>query len=177
MSLSTGNKSLWEDIKSLYSALNTERTRFGYTTVAVPEYQNVKMDFSQITNLKDAIEVMSSHENLGSIAITNMPSSFRGDLITTAPFSTLQTTLNNIRAGNATNFGFRGHNGTNFGHNGTNFGFDGSNFGHRSHRSGNFSHDGSNFSHRGTNVSHRSHRGTNFLHRSGHRFGHGFSET
>ena len=166
MSLSTGNKSLWEDIKSLYSTLNTERTRFGYTTVAVPEYQNVKMDFSQITNLKDAIEIMSSHENLGSIAITNMPSSSSGDLITTAPFSTLQTTLNNIRAGNATNFGFRSHRGSNFG-------FDGTNFLHRSHRSGNFSHRGTNVSHR----SHRSYRGTNFLHRSGHRFGHGFSET
>ena len=111
---------------------------------------------------------MSSHENLGSIAITNMPSSSRGNLITTAPFPALQTTLNNIRAGNATNFGFRSHNGTNFGHNGTNFGFDGTNFTHRSHNGTNFthrSHNGTNFTHRSSNFSHRSHNGTNFSHR------------
>ena len=159
MSLSQGNKSLWEDIKTLYNALNVERQRFGYTTVSVPELTNNKMEFSQITNLKDAIEVMSSHENLGSIAITNMPSSSRGNLITTDPFPALQTTLNNIRAGNATNFGFRSHNGTNFGHNGTNFG-------HRGHRGTNFGFDGSNFGHRGSNFGHRSHRSGDFSHRS-----------
>ena len=46
MSLSQGNKSLWEDIKTLYNALNVERQRFGYTAVSVPELTNNKMEFS-----------------------------------------------------------------------------------------------------------------------------------
>ena len=46
MSLSQGNKNLWEDIKALYNTLNVERQRFGYTTVSVPELANNKMEFS-----------------------------------------------------------------------------------------------------------------------------------
>lgn len=98
MSLTQNNLSLWEDIKELYSLLNVEKVKFGYSTVSIPENKDELEQVNNIQLLKDAIESMTVHDQLKTIASTasvQVPS--RGDLVSPTPFNTMETILTNIR--------------------------------------------------------------------------------
>lgn len=133
------SKILWDDLKTLYTELNTQRQKFQLDTVSVPSNQNKQTKISDISTLKDAIQSMSSHAQIGdnasttSVIVPDQHSQMRQ-----TPITQMRTVINRISqlAFNAGNFS--NHNGTNFGgfHSG-NFGsFDGFNFG--GFHSGNF---------------------------------------
>ena len=95
MALSKNNQIDWADIENIYTKLNTQRTRFGFTQKTVPSNQDVKSTPNDVISLKDSIEEMKSHYRLSSVASTDSvetPSS--GDLMVTNPFDT----INNIAA-------------------------------------------------------------------------------
>lgn len=125
------SKILWDDLKTLYTELNTQRQKFQLDTVSVPSNQNQQTKTSDISTLKDAIQSMSSHAQIGDNASTAsviVPDQY--SQMRQTPITQMRTVINRIsqltfNAGN-----FSGHHGTNFGgfHSG-NFGnFDGSNF-------------------------------------------------
>ena len=61
MALSTGNKVLWSDISSLFTRLNTQRTKFGYSTVTQSSLQNSLAKPAVISDLKSYIQGMTSN--------------------------------------------------------------------------------------------------------------------
>lgn len=133
------SKILWDDLKTLYTELNTQRQKFQLDTVSVPSNQNKQTKTSDISTLKDAIQSMSSHAQIGDNASTTsviVPDQY--SQMRQTPITQMRTVINRISqlAFNAGNFS--NHNGTNFGgfHSG-NFGsFDGFNF--SGFHSGNF---------------------------------------
>lgn len=133
------SKILWDDLKTLYTELNTQRQKFQLDTVSVPSNQNKQTKTSDISTLKDAIQSMSSHAQIGDNASTTsviVPDQY--SQMRQTPITQMRTVINRISqlAFNAGNFS--NHNGTNFGgfHSG-NFGsFDSFNFG--GFHSGNF---------------------------------------
>lgn len=125
------SKILWDDLKALYTELNTQRQKFQMNTINVPSNQNQQTRTSDISTLKDAIQSMSSHNQIGDNASTAsviVPDQY--SQMRQTPITQMQTVINRIsqlafNAGNFSNF-----NGSNFGSfNGSNFSsFDGSNF-------------------------------------------------
>lgn len=133
------SKILWDDLKTLYTELNTQRQKFQLDTVSVPSNQNKQTKTSDISTLKDAIQSMSSHVQIGDNASTTsviVPDQY--SQMRQTPITQMRTVINRISqlAFNAGNFS--NHNGTNFGgfHSGNFGGFDGFNFG--GFHSGNF---------------------------------------
>lgn len=118
------SKILWDDLKTLYTELNTQRQKFQLDTVSVPSNQNKQTKTSDISTLKDAIQSMSSHAQIGDNASTTsviVPDQY--SQMRQTPITQMRTVINRISqlAFNAGNFS--NHNGTNFG------GFNSSNFG------------------------------------------------
>ena len=64
------SKILWDDLKALYIELNTQRQKFQMNTINVPSNQNQQTRTSDISTLKDAIQSMSSHNQIGDNAST-----------------------------------------------------------------------------------------------------------
>lgn len=125
------SKILWDDLKTLYTELNTQRKKFEMDTVSIPSNQNQQTKTSDISTLKDAIQSMSSHTQIGDNASTTsviVPDQY--SQMRQTPITQMRTVINRISqlAFNAGNFS--GHHGSNFG------GFHSGNFGN---------HDGSNF--------------------------------
>ena len=126
------SKILWDDLKALYTELNTQRQKFQMNTINVPSNQNQQTRTSDISTLKDAIQSMSSHNQIGDNASTTsviVPDQY--SQMRQTPITQMQTVINRIsqlafNAGNFSNF-----NGSNFGSfNGSHFsGFNGSFFG------------------------------------------------
>lgn len=133
------SKILWDDLKTLYTELNTQRQKFQLDTVSVPSNQNKQTKTSDISTLKDAIQSMSSHAQIGDNASTTsviVPDQY--SQMRQTPITQMRTVINRISqlAFNAGNFS--NHNGTNFGgfHSSHFGGFDGFNF--SGFHSGNF---------------------------------------
>lgn len=70
MALSSPNKVLWSDIANLFSAISTQRVRFGYTSVTPTSYgnQNQLAYPSVIENMRTLIQNMTSNTYAGSVA-------------------------------------------------------------------------------------------------------------
>lgn len=133
------SKILWDDLKTLYTELNTQRQKFQLDTISVPSNQNKQTKTSDISTLKDAIQSMSSHAQIGDNASTTsviVPDQY--SQMRQTPITQMRTVINRISqlAFNAGNFS--NHNGTNFGgfHSSHFGGFDGFNF--SGFHSGNF---------------------------------------
>lgn len=110
------SKILWDDLKTLYTELNTQRQKFQLDTVSVPSNQNKQTKTSDISTLKDAIQSMSSHAQIGDNASTTsviVPDQY--SQMRQTPITQMRTVINRISqlAFNAGNFS--NHNGTNFG--------------------------------------------------------------
>lgn len=141
MALGRNNQIDWADIENIYTKLNTERTRFGFTQKTIPSNQNVTSNPNDVISLKDSIEEMKSHYRLSSVASTDSvetPSS--GDLMVTNPFDTINSIVTNIT--NTPTYGANyGYNSSNYGHKATNDGYNSSN---NVWNSGNFSYNNTN---------------------------------
>lgn len=95
MSISKGSKLSWSDIQSIYTSLNTERKRFGYSTVTVPSNPG-KAATSAVSNLKTAIEELKNNKYVSSTANTGVTVPSTGTLIYPLPFSTMSSTVGKI---------------------------------------------------------------------------------
>lgn len=95
MSISKGSKLSWSDIQSIYTSLNTERKRFGYSTVTVPSNPG-KATTSAVSNLKTAIEELKNNKYVSSTANTGVTIPSAGTLIYPLPFSTMSSTVGKI---------------------------------------------------------------------------------
>lgn len=95
MSISKGSKLLWSDIQTIYKSLNTERKRFGYSTVTVPSNPG-KAATTAVSNLKTAIEELKNNKYVKTTASTGVTVPTKGTLIYPAVFTKMSTTVNNI---------------------------------------------------------------------------------
>lgn len=95
MALSTGNTAIWSDIQSLYTRLNTERTRFGFSTVTVPGNPGTMVP-KNISDLNTKVNEMSSNGYLTSVAITNVTVPSSGTLIKANPYTQISDTITKI---------------------------------------------------------------------------------
>lgn len=95
MSISKGSKLSWSDIQSIYTSLNTERQRFGYSAVTVPSNPG-KAATSAVSNLKTAIEELANNKYVNSTANTGVTVPSTGTLIYPLPFSTMSSTVGKI---------------------------------------------------------------------------------
>lgn len=95
MALSTGNTAIWSDIQSLYTRLNTERTRFGFSTVTVPGNPGAMVP-KNISDLNTKVNEMSSNGYLTSVAITNVTVPSSGTLIKANPYTQISNTITKI---------------------------------------------------------------------------------
>ena len=95
MALSTGNTAIWSDIQSLYTRLNTERTRFGFSTVTVPNNPGTMVP-QNIADLNTKVNEMSSNGYLTSVAITNVTIPSSGSLIKANPYTEISDTITKI---------------------------------------------------------------------------------
>lgn len=127
MSLNSGEKAAWQDIVALYDKLNTERTRFSFSTVTPKNDTIIKQ--TDIVNLKNYIQEMTSNSQLTSIANTNavtVPNV--GDLIKPLSFNQMSTIIDNIRSTpiNSGNYSYcGGYDGSNYSYNNSNHGYQG----------------------------------------------------
>jgi hypothetical protein len=134
MALSQGSVASWADIQSLYSALNTARTKFGFSTVTVPSNPGTMINTS-VSNLNSLVNAMSSNKYLKNVAVTGVSVPARGDLIAVSPFSKISTTITRIQGtcahdsftfhtGNFANDSFHAFNGSfrGFSYHGSRFG-------------------------------------------------------
>lgn len=154
------SKILWNDLKTLYNELNVQRQKFKMDTVTVPSKENQQTKTGDVSTLKDAIQAMTSHTQIGNEASTTsvtVPDQY--SQMRQTPITQMRTVIDRIsnltfNAGNFTRFqsfssnhsgfwGFNdaGWNGSNAaGWNGSNAtGWNGSNV--SGHLSGNFSGD------------------------------------
>ena len=69
--MSAGDRTLWSELKALYTQLNTEREKFSMSTVEVPENSESLMKASSIEDLSNAIQAMTSNDQLKDIADTS----------------------------------------------------------------------------------------------------------
>ena len=69
--MSTGDKTLWSELKALYTQLNTEREKFSISTITVPENSGSIMKASSIKDLSNAIQAMTSNDQLRDVADTS----------------------------------------------------------------------------------------------------------
>ena len=95
MSISKGSKLSWSDIQNIYTSLNTQRSRFGYSTVTVPSNPG-KTTTSAVSNLKVAIEELANNKYVGGTASTGITVPSAGTLIYPSPFTIMSGTVNNI---------------------------------------------------------------------------------
>lgn len=95
MALSTGNTAIWSDIQSLYTRLNTQRTRFGFSTVTVPGNPGTMVP-KNISDLNTKVNEMSSNGYLTSVAITNVTVPSSGTLIKANPYTQISDTITKI---------------------------------------------------------------------------------
>lgn len=95
MSISKGSKLSWSDIQSIYTSLNGQRSRFGYSQVTVPSNPG-KAATSAVSNLKVAIEELANNKYVGGTAYTGVTVPSVGTLIYPSPFTTMSGTVNNI---------------------------------------------------------------------------------
>ena len=154
------SKILWDVLKTLYNELNIQRQKFKMDTVTVPSKENQQTKTGDVSTLKDAIQTMTSHTQVGNEASTTsvtVPDQY--SQMRQTPITQMRTVIDRIsnltfNAGNFTRFqsfstnhsgfwGFNdaGWNGSNAaGWNGSNnAGWNGSN--NAGHLSGNFSGD------------------------------------
>lgn len=106
------SKVLWDDLKILYTELNAQRTKFKMSTITVPSKEEEQTKVSDIATLKDAIQTMTSHNQIGSEASTSSvitPDQY--SQMRTTPITQMRTVINRISnlSFKGTNFG--GHNG------------------------------------------------------------------
>ena len=94
MALKAGDKATWADISGLYERLNTQRTKFSFSTVSIPNNQNVVARSSHIASLNSFIVEMRSNSFLSSV----IPSSIAAPTVGTplTPPSTIDTLLTTI---------------------------------------------------------------------------------
>lgn len=95
MSISKGSKLSWSDIRSIYTSLNTQRSRFGYSKVTVPSNPGEVVP-SAVSKLKAAIEELKNNTYVGNTANTGVSVPSAGTLIYPLPFTTMSGTINNI---------------------------------------------------------------------------------
>ena len=91
------SKILWDDLKALYTELNTQRQKFQMNTINVPSNQNQQTRTSDISTLKDAIQSMSSHNQIGDNASTAsviVPDQY--SQMRQTPITQMQTVINRI---------------------------------------------------------------------------------
>ena len=156
------SKILWNELKTLYAELNEQRTKFKMNTVTVPSKENEQTKVSDISTLKDAIQAMTSHTQIGNEASTTsviVPDQY--SQMRQTPITQMRTVINRISrlTFNGTNFGTFNPNGSNFG---STFNPNGSDFG--STFSPNGSDFGSTFNRNASLFSgHDSSRSSNFV--------------
>ncbi|MGF6375093.1 putative RND superfamily exporter protein [Clostridiales Family XIII bacterium PM5-7] len=154
MGLIKDNNTSWSDIKTLYTNLNTARTKFGFETATVPEKEAEITTPTDITDIKSLIEAMTTNSYVGSTASTEsviVPAS--GDIMQPTPFTEMETIIQNVNdtcAHNASyfagNYAYNSSfNSSNYGYNST---FNSSNYGFNSSfnsnwNSGNYSFNSS----------------------------------
>ena len=112
------SKILWNELKTLYAELNEQRTKFKMNTVTVPSKENEQTKVSDISTLKDAIQAMTSHTQIGNEASTTsviVPDQY--SQMRQTPITQMRTVINRISrlTFNGTNFGTFNPNGSNFG--------------------------------------------------------------
>lgn len=95
--MSTGDKTLWSELKALYTQLNTEREKFSISTVTVPENSGSIMKASSIKDLSNAIQAMTSNDQLRDVADTStIPIPNQNDQIRYTPISLLSDKITAI---------------------------------------------------------------------------------
>lgn len=128
MSLESNAKAAWSDIAALYDKLNTERSRFSFSTITPSHSEKiVPMD---VINLKQYIQEMASNSALTQVAqTTNISEPEVGTLIKPIAFNQMSTIIDNIKNTpiNSANYGYScsSYNGSNYGYNNSNHGYNG----------------------------------------------------
>lgn len=98
MALTQNSLCDWDDIVTLFTNLNTERTRFNYSKLTIPSNTGVAMSPSVITTLRKGISDLQNNTFVGTTANVRsvvIPSS--GSLVKSQPITTMNTIVNNIR--------------------------------------------------------------------------------
>ena len=107
------SKILWNDLKTLYTELNAQRTKFKMSTISVPSKEGDQTKVSDITTLKDAIQTMTSHNQIGSEASTTsviIPDQY--SQMRTTPITQMRTVINRISNLSFNGTNFNGHDGS-----------------------------------------------------------------
>ena len=95
--MSAGDRTLWSELKALYTQLNTEREKFSISTVTVPENSGSLMEASSIRDLSNAIQAMTSNDQLRDVADTStIPIPNQNDQIRYTPISLLSDKITAI---------------------------------------------------------------------------------
>ncbi len=128
MSLEQNAKAAWADITALYNRLNTERSRFSFSTITPSN--NEKIVPMDIINLKQYIQEMTSNSALTQTAQTTLISEPEvGALIKPVAFNQMSTIIDNIKntPTNSTNYSYScsSYNGSNYSYNNSNHGYTG----------------------------------------------------
>ncbi len=114
MGFDSGNKVLWEDVFQIYSDLNTERNRFGFTSAAIPNKQGELTENDVVADLKALVEELTTSADIGSVASTstiNVPT--RGTYLKGTPFNSLKSIINDV-SGLTSTYNSSGFNSSNF---------------------------------------------------------------
>ena len=105
---STGSKITWSEISSLYTKLNTARSKFGFSNITVPSSQvGALATTSHLKTINDTIVAMrNSNGNVGGLTFTAPTIPSAGSLIQPLPWSTVESNIDFMQNNCASNFGF-----------------------------------------------------------------------
>lgn len=148
MALSKDNIVDWTDIETIYTNLNTARSKFSFQTVSIPKEDGNKPIPSHVSSLKDLVQNMTSNSWLTTTAsTTNVVNPQTSDLLKIDQFNQLSTIIDNI---NNTCIHFGGDYGYNTTVFGSNYGYNTSYFStdysyNTAYFSGNHGYNGADF--------------------------------
>lgn len=95
--LSFDEKTMWDDIVTIYNNLNLTKAQYNITQTTVPDYSSEKTVTQHINDLQSLIQAMSSNSHIGNNASTSsvaMPNT--GDLLKTSPFEGLNEVIKKV---------------------------------------------------------------------------------
>ena len=111
MALSQNSQIDWTDIQNVYEKLNTQRKKFGFTVTTIGDNAGVRASTVDVTNLKDAIQEMTSHSQLTAIADTSGVTVPKvGELFKISPYERMNEIITRISgtSTNGSNYGYCG---------------------------------------------------------------------
>lgn len=114
MALSQGSAVSWSDITTLFTNLNSARTKYGFSSVSASGGVGTQVTTGAMSTLASGVTEMASKGNLSQYAVINGTIPVVGDLITPTYLKNISTSISEINTCSTYNASQVSYNGSNY---------------------------------------------------------------